>query len=431
MSKNDDILNKVNESFNSLNEKAPDMSWGEIDEKIENSTTNINDKVKNSFESSANMAPLNSWEDIQNKLDIDEVWDAVLKDLEKRKRFAWWRVAAILIVLISVVTYTLFTVPSAQVFNKTAGDFSIDSQTENYEQAEILSIDQIKNKEALKSYLLLLSDIHGDDLEVQNEYELYNHQLQLNSSTIETLGENPARDSQVHIALNGKSLMEIIPRDEIIDVDLNPAEVERFQLFRPFSIGIIGGVNNSWIINDNFKSSFDNESLTSSKLSFGENYGIIANYEFKNAHGLTMELFVNSRAVQKVSYYANGIYSNEYSEVNYYKASLMYSTQKTFYSKKRNHNLILRSGAYLAFNKLSLIQTNETLTSFNSNYSKLDYGLRTTLSEEIDFHRFIFGYGIQSEIGFKNIQTISNNELESSAASNFNLGVFVNIRYKL
>ena len=169
-----------------------------------------------------------------------------------------------------------------------------------------------------------------------------------------------------------------------------------------------------------------------SNMSFGANYGLIVNYEFKSKHGLTMELFANSRASQKFGYYENGHYLTECSEVNYYKASLMYYTDKILYGKKRNHRLVLRSGMYFALNKASSIKTDETLTSFNTNFSKFDYGLRATISEEIEFHKFIFGYGIQSETGLNNIRVIpESTSLSEGVTTNFNIGLFLNIRYKL
>jgi hypothetical protein len=198
-----------------------------------------------------------------------------------------------------------------------------------------------------------------------------------------------------------------------------------------WSVGVIGGVNSTWIFDNETRSSFGKETLIDSKLALGESYGFTADVWFNEKNGLTSNMFLQSATRNKLGYYENGYYKEKHAQIDFFKISVLYNRKFTFFGTKRNHNLVLKGGLYAGFNKRSYTQEGDVLTAFNSTYKKFNYGLNIQLGQEYDLGQFVLGYGINSEFGLRNILK-SNGEISPSLnyTNNLDAGLYLTLKYR-
>ena len=90
---------KIKTSFEEGVEEAvvPPLLWTGIQSSLEEATalhslTESNNKIKTSFEAGhQDLIPENLWENVENQLEIEGVWQRVLKGLNKRTKRAYWQ----------------------------------------------------------------------------------------------------------------------------------------------------------------------------------------------------------------------------------------------------------------------------------------------------------------------------------------------------
>jgi hypothetical protein len=164
--------------------------------------------------------------------------------------------------------------------------------------------------------------------------------------------------------------------------------------------------------------------MNSNILSFANTRGFQIDYQTTNRSSLSLYYFTQSTVKSKNGEYSNeGIYQIKTKEINYSKFALVFN----YYSKDvKLNDLKIRTvyglGSYFSLNKNSTISKDNIITAYNVNYKKSDFGLKLNIGKEVLINDLIFGAGITNEIGLKNVEI-------NSKASNYNLGIYLNIRY--
>ena len=107
MDNSDHIARKIKEGFESMDLKAPESFWSEINKKLDNQVNTIDEKVKSSFENTNEQAPKGIWLGIDKQLTIDKGWKKIYKYLQLQTFYKWTKRAAALLFLLFFVVIGL------------------------------------------------------------------------------------------------------------------------------------------------------------------------------------------------------------------------------------------------------------------------------------------------------------------------------------
>ena len=449
MKKIDDIA-KIKQSFGEQKFSAPIDSWKSVEEGLDSNAFNA--KIKSSFEGSTVIAPAfnfsalstatdgldrvvaesfeqtsvaappNSWENIQNGLDTNEVWEKVVDEIKVGSN-KW--------------TSTLVAASIAVLFTLTPSVLS-DQELENAEFGSIFTFEA--PLEMAETILLADSDEPIDEptdeptnqateITISNPVGFGNQNNVV--TPIELIVEEPV-DIQETTSIDLLALSNIVAINN--ETFLPELEIERIQpQTKPrLSIGIIGGANSTWILDNETRASFERETLSDSKISVGEMYGFTADLWMNEKNGFSTNVLVNSVSRNRLGYYDNGVYRIKKAQINFFKISALYARKIKVFGKQKDLSFVLKAGPYLGINRRSYVKEGETLTSFNSAYKKVNYGLNLQIGQELEWSNFVFGYGLNSEVGLRNMFK-GDGSLPSNLnyTSNFDAGVYVSLKYKL
>jgi hypothetical protein len=431
------IDNKVKESFSAAKFTAPAFDFSALD-----NGSILDNKISESFEQTVVAAPDDAWDGIQDKMDVNEVWDKLSGNIVVHNR-SWtkWVAAASIAILVSVLPSTLKNqeISSNQTFTSPllVQEVSIDNDNTliTYNNT-VPSIDKNNSSPIDHNNSVDFLPSNFEEQTIVPRSLTVNKSLEpVSTDGISSNRINAILDSEIRPLDN--SLADIVYGTSVLN-DWNentqhPIErVKQKSSKSSYRIGLIGGLSSSWIFDEDTRESFDKTSLNDSKFSLGQMYGLTADYYFDDNNGIETNILMNSTTKNRVGYYENGVYKIRKTEINYYKMNLLYNRRINFYGKKNNHSITLSGGPYLAFNRSSNVSENETITSLNTQFKKANYGLTFRLGEEIEWTKIVLGYGLNSNLGLRNIfLEESNNQSESSFTNNLDLGLFVSLKYKL
>jgi len=461
--KNKNLSNKIKESFESQSFGAPEDMWSSlsagldesaIDKKIKesfssskfsapafdfssrsSSTSALDKKIAESFEQTVVAAPESEWNGIEDKLDVDIVWDKLSDKIVVYNR-VWtkWVAAASIAILVSVLPSTIKNQPITNEMTFLSplivSENTSSTETELLSQNNLMPIAQNTKSDVENPSIIF------EEQEILEQGPIFTQLVESNSKTnvsssiiefIEPTEINPLSNKWSATELNSNRLTQNYL------VSKNPIERKKEKSIKSgFRIGVIAGLSSSWILDNDTRESFDKTSLNDSKLSLGQMYGVNADYYFNDKNGVEANILVNSRSKNRMGYYEHGVYKVRKTEINYFKTALLYNRRINFYGKKNNHSITLGGGPYLGLNRNSNVTENETLTSINSQFKKVNYGLTLRLGEEIEWSKFVLGYGVNSELGLRNIfQGETTVQSDMNFTNNFDLGLFVSLKYKL
>lgn len=184
--------------------------------------------------------------------------------------------------------------------------------------------------------------------------------------------------------------------------------------------------NNSWLLNNETKSSYDKNSLIATDLTYKQNWGLVLNYRFSKQSILSSEIHIASKAGQQYKMYQQGEYLRKGLELRYYKLYLQYQRNFLKYGKIIPSCLSVQAGVYGGY----LHSKRGEIRQEESKYANTDYGLKLALGQEHDLKRFTLGYGVRAERGLTNIfRGTDRLPAEFNKTYILNLGTYINMRY--
>ncbi|XOV67879.1 MAG: hypothetical protein ACFHU9_01650 [Fluviicola sp.] len=380
---NDDLNNIVRSSFeDSGAEKAPESLWLSINSELEQ--REIDTIVKDSFEGQKDTAPEMVWQRVEDQLDIDRVWFNIVGKIKIRHYSRYLRFAAMLLLLLLPfnLDYNLFETTTVRI-TTTSTDLSSNDFTS--------SIDETNEQPQ-------------EEIIVANSF-MYQSNVPNSSSK-----DDPKPNVSTHKATS--DLTEIDTRLAILDLAsidnglvpaIHPLISPKPKRSVGLLIGAVTSLENTWVLDNETRSGFDENSLVENEFSLGTSYGIFAEYQMKPRFSLTGEYLFQSRAKQHSHFYDNGIYSHKEQEINSYRLSLLagWNTRPKFYGV--SHSTVFRLGAYYSGVKSNYVQINHAITEVNTIRKQRDAGIRAELGKKVYLKSFALEGGIRANYGLGNL----------------------------
>ena len=163
-----------------------------------------------------------------------------------------------------------------------------------------------------------------------------------------------------------------------------------------FEIGLFYAYDNTWFLSFETKIGLEKGSLSTTKQTFVNNYGVVAQLNVDPHSAISLTFQNNSKVEQDYHSFKNGHYVDEGLHLSYTKISFLYH-RSLFVNPKGSHWWVAAGGVYFAALKDSHSHRDgaeEVLP-----YSSGDLGLKLSLGQERKIGRFIAGYGVRTERG--------------------------------
>ena len=364
-------------------EKAPNNFWDNISNELEQSE--VDSIVKDSFEGQQDTAPEMVWERVQDQLDIDRVWIRIANKINIRRYGHLMRYVAVLLLLIL--------------------PFNLDFDVSDLTNAPSVIEATLNNSIEVSDNLGVGNDIEDTNQEIPN---LLGYQLNSASPAPSNSESNPVVDP-----------VEVPVKNMTLDVNLatlplaslNQTTLPEIQpLFTPKpkrSLGLmLGGVaslDNTWILDNETRSGFDNESLVENEFTLGSSYGVFAEYQLKPRFSISAEYLFQSRSNQRLHFYDHGVYSLKEREINSYKLALMlgWYTQPKLHGV--SHSTVVKLGGYYSGVKSDYTMIDGAITDVNSIYKRNDSGLRLEVGKRLYVRSFVIDGGVRADYGLVNL----------------------------
>jgi hypothetical protein len=446
----DHIDNKIADSFNSQERKAPTGLWSGISASVDLTSDEV--AIKDSFtKTQTKQAPKKGWSTVKKQLIIDEVWSNILAFQEKRRRRAiiwWWSGSLATLILLVGVTWNYVNSSNTQVESKhprlTAS--SLEYSKENESRDDPSTNNEQHNEEATNG-IGLISYIN-ESLSASLSTHLVNatnSNINGNSKVIAVIPNDSKRsdgDLPNHIEsvvepqgidnlIDGLMILPIRPMDRKYESELAELTILDLTPFKKFEIGLNLSGGNTWLFNNDVKNGFSSNSLIHNKLTTGYSIGLEGFYNLNPRHSLFVEYDVYSVHQQNYSFYNSGRLIDKSITLKQQKAILGYkfSFMDRAYNKR---NFVIRAGAFFAHSIKEQTQVNYLGNTSNSDFETVDYGINVAGGIEHKFHRFKLEYGLRSDIGIHNLTASSVNlPKKFDYATSFMFGGYISFRYKL
>lgn len=441
---NDPLLKGVKSSFEAEGMKAPDI-WADLSKEI-GQQNKMDAHIKRSFGSISNLAPERNWDHIQNQLDIDKVWKRISAQLDRKPiLIAWWKIAAAAAILVGLIGAGIYTTSRQDATNSFEEPIA-----KNEIHSELIAgfgqFKKINDQETVANYSLTNKELES----LQNNNSFYldqgisesitdvtngnNVKENSNHSFTTTASENPSQEEKVE-----EQKIDLIADTDLLTIPIELGEIsmpkieiqQRKDEFSPtFTLGAFGGYSNTWIMDDQSKEGMHAESLTDTKISFGERFGIAGRYQFAPQFSLKSRLILRSRNNQMTSGYEQGRYTEYETEI----VSTQLSTSLHYdWAISNRHQFSVGVGGFAGLMRYTTTQAGEYITSINSKYKNIDAGIYVEIGSSFKLNNLLsIEYGVNSNLGLNDIW---NGQYEGSNLVNptntYDIGLFLGLNYHL
>ncbi|MDD2634073.1 MAG: hypothetical protein PHW82_01080 [Bacteroidales bacterium] len=458
---NNDIENKIKESFESLNSKAPQSIWDNISDKLDVPVDEsaLDSKLKDSFENINHKAPEFVWKNINRQLNIDSVWLRISRTLSFDRFFYW---AKRIFVGLTIITLFVFLGNYFTKNNLKQKSLSPQNNVSKFELNKRIDNNVVENTSTINK-LEVVSDVNVEN-ELPQKVNLFNElstnadngtsliqdkviTYSLNTYSAQTITEadtslsNDEIIASLHISKldTGSESLELIHSIPINDTELiesNNTLNDSIILFNEDTqqkdpviiLGLIASINNTLIINSSFKQSKEMSSLVFSSPTYVIDYGLLFGYKLNSSSAILCETFIKNGYSQQISAYNNGRFYTSKTNLNYVSMVLLYEHKLPFFIFENNLNFVVKAGAYYSYLRKSSRYVNNTLLAETPEYANSDYGIRLLFGQQKSLKKLTIDYGINSSYGLKNIYSGSDEiPAGSNKTNNFYFGIYLSL----
>ena len=469
MPKKRNIEDKIRESFEGGNRSAPKDLWGKLSDKLSTSPVDvdIDTKIKEGFQGMGGSAPGHVWDTVNRQINIDRVWKRISAELDRRPIYYWRRIAGIaaLLLLLGGGFYFFNKQP---IQNKNYADNKSRHQQSDQGKPLASGKNEAKNKVASTSnfpanYNLISENSQSETNNTNTSskrlspknYAVHKQDEHIDSKSGKN---NDAQKPFLEIADINANAVPIIPQDSLITmIPLKPIlEVRRDEQDslmiasivipiieddkepevgkqKPFEIGITCSYNQTWVLNNETRKSFDERSLIQLSPTYASSYGLIASYNLSKKSAISTEYYVNSQISQRYGVYIEGTFYDKDITLNYSKLTLLYQynfLKPTSYKGVQSRHTI-KAGIYGSYLRNLQRYHNGVIVSRSDKYTNTDYGFKVAIGQEKEYRRIILGYGVSGEYGLRNIFAGDDDmPADFDFTRNTLIGAFMNIKYR-
>lgn len=533
----------IKNSFDKVNQGAPDGLWGKLSSSLDEETESfksdkgdlpnspLDAKVKESFSSLDKKVPKHVWTTINRQLNIERVWEGISSELDKTKplfRPRTWA-AALLLLLVSTGIYVLLSknivsrgiaersentiriggelfiafepeegkeikeqearnwgqpaVMEKGIARSTLGATAKSNSTQNYQkkgskedgntplperesQSPKELVKRVKIKESSSftikqdDSLQLLPDSIAKTPEVKKligthgsarkSTKYLSKSRPIAQEAIATVALKPTDAVRSGQLLTNKILFstvkglpliseetDMVIKVEVVQLGTLPVQQiaqeqphdkkeEKLLNIHNFEVGPVWVYHNSWLLNNETRNSFDENSLISTNPSYKQNWGLALNYNLTGKSSLSTEVHFFNKAGQQYKLFGEGEYLEKGIELQYHKVYIQYQRNFTERGKGIPAWFTVKAGVYggVLQEKIGEIRQEE------SRYSNFDYGFRLTFGQENKLGRLVLGYGLSTERGLQNVFG-GTEKLPATFNKTFiqSFGTYLNVRY--
>lgn len=471
MAENKGIENKIKEGFEAQSRKAPKGVWENIAPTVGISAVDvkINAKVNEGFETMNSTAPDEVWEAVKRQVNIDQAWWGVRRMLKGRILLRRIRDIAAALLLLLLLSWGGYQVLQNEKGSPVAEQTNVENVQADAEPVKGTTSIQKEIKESTKpqgddiSAALTESGgtVSGTDVKrfaeqdvkfaktIQGDKPFVSEQQDGGINEVALTGLAEISTTAFYI-LDGDTALEYMPLlAYLIETDARLPDGQENSGFlmmahsddrrdtiatKPhrFEIGLTYSYNNTWLLNNETRTSYDPNSLTSTDATYASSYGLTASYGLSATSALVTEVYGNARVRQDYGIYVEGTYTDKDVELNYSKVTLLYQRNMLHRYGRVASRYTIKVGAYGAKLKTKYRYYNTVLVSQSDDYSGIDYGLKVAIGQEKELKRFVVGYGLNGEYGLKNIFT-GNVRIPAdfNKTTNAQIGAYLVLKYNL
>lgn len=430
----------------SLNEPAPDGVWNSISNALD-----IDD----------------TWVEISNELDIDDVWRNIEVQLpaqnispapatHKRSTSSYW-IAATLILLTIFITNNeplkVYSVVNTGIANISATDEdrSVEGQynactdtptaTQETDGSIPLVVDKLPKQEYTATNRLSIQErksrIQVGETLGQVEKIFFNHTLAKQSTlpswpfselpTYASIDNYITNNDRVTV-LSDSSIKSILT-SEVAPLNNrdNDAASKGTSRSARWRFGIIGSINNTWLLNKETTNGLKRSALNSTVATFGKELGVTLDNRIGNRSFLRAEYYFNNETGQRYREYFNALYQEKTIQLQYQKLQLAYS-----WSVMRRPSLFqpfVFGGVYASKLRVADLTIGSENGIVTKEYNPWDFGVLFGVETEFNLnHKLIIVPGLRANYGLQNVfegsmQTPSYFNKTKTAAIGFSVAV--------
>jgi len=391
----DYMKNIVRSAFeHQSSESAPNSIWSAIHNEL--ALNEVDVAIKESFEGQQGKAPEMVWERVQNQLDIERVWTRIASKIQIRRYGYVLRYACAVLLLL---------IPFALDFNNVEMNSSMTSDQGNRDATTNPSrtIEATNREQSTEQSNSIQSTatVQATLLTIPNTPRFVNVVIPKSSQEIVTkeIGDLAQLKTRPVLALNQPQNLQLQPF-------FNPKPKRSLGLI----VGGVSSLDNTWIIDNETRSGFDDQSLVENEISMASSYGAFAEYQINRRYSIFAEYLFQSRTRQHALVYnESGKYIDKLREINTYKLAFLV----TRYSQPKfngiSHSTLLRFGGYMSGVKNDFTTLDGVITNVNSVYKRHDIGLRAEIGKRIYLRSFVIEGGIKTEFGLANLASFKSN----------------------
>jgi hypothetical protein len=401
-------------------------------------------------------APEESWQEINNQLDIEEVWSRVEDSLDrhvtknlllinyyqKNRRFinTFAIIAAsILILVLSVPRF--FNQHQKSSFSQIDKKQKIMSENaapvKNDNNSRTMDQPKENSKNTGKEQHYVAAAFPGNHKYSDNPESIKKtgtRQIsQLNTSDNKIISAKNSYNESVFMLQSQSSRKGFVTNGkEITENKLLAAaqSVDKKNKHHVLTIGIISGINNTWLLNYETINGLQPSSLTNTLPTYGTELGLAFGIMNNTLSGFRGEAYFHSETSQQYKEYINARYVTRKIDLHYLKFQVNYTKNISLFRPILNSHIL--AGMYFSYlnNGVETIGGNES--SITREFTTFDYGLVTGYENAVMINNNLtLKPGFRISYSFHNI--FKGNQLipsDFNKTNPFSMGFFLGIDYK-
>lgn len=424
-------IDPIKNGFSQLNKKAPESVWNSLEENL--SLNNDEYAISKAFSTLDRKAPVASWQKVKRQLIIDQVWQNIDAELSKKKRRVFWIYFSGLGVILFAFFIAFMNSDNGRQIKSENSNELISRTDPTTESNKNVELEYSSDTSSLPIFTATNSDLKSETTQSKFK-EFKSDKSKINQAWIETVvlpaKENEREENPVSLNIYEYEVLAAIcpgQTNSLSNRSFDPLKKHEPK-FKKYELGVVSGIDNTWIFNNDVRSGMNKYSLVDNKFSLGYHLGLnfYFNLDEKSAVGFQTDFI--SRMNQRYDYFEQGnIYTNNLS-ITQQKFGLVYryTTDRIL---SNSQAFVFNTGAYFARTSKSEFFVKEQ-TSSDFTFTKYDFGIRAAIGSQYYWKNLIFEFGLQSDIGLLNIA-----ESPNYSAKKFNYttayltGFYFSLRY--
>ncbi len=207
--------------------------------------------------------------------------------------------------------------------------------------------------------------------------------------------------------------------------------------FKGFYAGVNYSLNNVALLNSLTVDGFKSHTLNETVLSFGNDYGVSAGYNFGPKWGAELNWYINSQQGQTYHVYDNAEYITKQIKMDFTAFNISLKRRNPGYDNlfktSRSQNLLvgITFGILTGGKNTSVSELRSKSEDINSSFTNANYGLKVGYEYEIlAFKRILISSALIGNFGLKNIYNGSSSEnMNLKNTHTASIGINFGIKY--